>query len=87
VWLFCFNKRVSVNIGCCSVLRFLSPLVCSVFLIMFPEYILMSCVWVIIYLVRYVLVLRCVSAGVVNSEITKQVTSSWSILIQVVSGI
>ena len=46
----CFNKRVSVNIGCCGVLRFLSSLVCSVFLIMFPEYILMSCVCVIPYL-------------------------------------
>jgi hypothetical protein len=40
----CFNKLVSVNIGCCSVLWFLSSLACSVFLIMFPEYILMSCV-------------------------------------------
>jgi len=40
----CFNKRFSVNIGCCGVLWFLSSLVCSVFLIMFPEYILMSCV-------------------------------------------
>jgi hypothetical protein len=33
----CFNKRVSVNIGCCGVLWFSSSLVCSVFLIMFPE--------------------------------------------------
>jgi hypothetical protein len=61
----CFNKRVSVNIGCCGVLWFLSSLVFSVFLIMFPEYILMSCLWVIIYLVRCVLVFRCGSAGVV----------------------
>jgi hypothetical protein len=40
----CFNKRVSVNIGCCSALWFLSSLVCSVFLIMFPEYNLILCV-------------------------------------------
>ena len=40
----CFNKRVSVNIDCCGVLWFLSSLVCSVFLIMFLAYILMSCV-------------------------------------------
>ena len=40
----CFNKRVSVNIGSYGVLWFLGSLVCSVFLIMFPEYILMSCV-------------------------------------------
>ena len=32
----CFNKLVSVNIGCCSALWFLSSLVCNVFLIMFP---------------------------------------------------
>jgi len=32
-----FNKRVSVNIGCCGVLFLLSSLVCSVFLIMFPQ--------------------------------------------------
>jgi len=38
----CFNKRVSVNIHCCSVLCFLNSLVCSVFYIMFSEYILMS---------------------------------------------
>jgi len=37
----CFNKPVTVNIGCCGVLWFLSSLVCSVFLIMFAEYILM----------------------------------------------
>ena len=61
----CFNMRVSVNIGCCGVLWFLNSLVCSVILIMCPEYILMSCVRVITYLVRYVLVLRCGSAGVV----------------------
>ena len=54
----CFNKRVSVNIGCCGVLYFLSSLVGSVFLIMFPGYILMSCVRIIAYLVRCVLVLR-----------------------------
>ena len=36
---------------------------CSVFLIMFPEYILMSCTCVITYLVQCVLVLRCGSAG------------------------
>jgi len=36
-----FNKRVSVNNGCCGVLWFLSSLVCSVFLMMVPEYILM----------------------------------------------
>jgi hypothetical protein len=30
----CFNKGVSVNIGCCGVLWVLSSLVCSVFLIM-----------------------------------------------------
>ena len=35
---------VSVNTGCCGALWFLSFLVCSVFLIKFPEYILMSCV-------------------------------------------
>jgi len=58
----CFNKRVSVNIGCCGVLWFLSSLVCSV-LMMFPEYILLSCVWVITYVVRCVLVLRCGSSG------------------------
>ena len=39
-----FNKRVSVNIGCCGVLCFLSSLVCSVFLVMLLEYILMMCV-------------------------------------------
>jgi hypothetical protein len=60
-----FNKRVSINIDCCGVLWFLSSVVCSVFLIMFPEYVLMSCVWVITYLVLCVLVLRCGSAGVV----------------------
>ena len=32
----CFNKLVSVNIGCCSALTFLSCLVCNVFLIKFP---------------------------------------------------
>ena len=48
----CFNKRVSVNIGCCGLLWFLSSLVCSVFLIMFPEYILMSYLQVITYLVH-----------------------------------
>ena len=40
----CFNKHVSVNIVCCGVLWLLSSVVCSAFLIMFPEYILMSCV-------------------------------------------
>jgi len=30
---------------------------------MFPEYILMSCLWVATYLVRCVLVLRCGSAS------------------------
>jgi len=34
----CFNKRVSVHIGCSCVLWFLSSLVRSVLLIMFPEY-------------------------------------------------
>jgi len=38
----CFRKRVSANIGCCSALWLF--FVCSMFLIMFPEYILMSCI-------------------------------------------
>jgi len=40
-------------------------LACSIFLIMFPEYILMSCIWVYSYLVRCVLELRCGMAVVV----------------------
>ena len=40
-------------------------LVCSIFLIVFPEYILMSCIWVYTYLVRCVMVLRCGLAVVV----------------------
>jgi len=42
VFAFCFRKRVSANIGCCGVLWLF--FVCSMFLIMFPEYILMSCI-------------------------------------------
>jgi len=48
----CFSKRVYANIGCCGDLRFLSFLyVWCVFLMMFPEYFLMSCVRVTTYLV------------------------------------
>jgi len=39
--------------------------VCNMFLIMFPEYIPMSCIWSCTYLVRCVLVLHCGLAGVV----------------------
>jgi len=52
--------------------------VCSMFF-MFPEYILMSCIWAYTQLVRCVLVLRCGLAGVVWCGIRMQLKHYWSV--------